>query len=183
MALTERRIAQAKSFDAQPCSESKISDLALGQLDAYRREAVDAETIAANHRPLEQQLASLRLYDPDRHCATHAGMLLVGKNPRFYLPGTSLTEIPSDQAEVSGDLHTVLKELLGRLKLLIKTAMVHINPLQEKLVPNYPEGAVRELFLRLGAGQDTQTGCVKNTKILAWMGSVHQRVSVNLRLS
>lgn len=166
-----------KSFDVQPCSESKISDLALGQLDAYRREAVDAETIAANYSPLEQQLASLRLYDPDRHCATHAGMLLVGKNPRFYLlgayvqylelPGTSLTEIPSDQAEVSGDLHTVLKEFLGRLKLLIKTAMVRINPLQEKLVPNYPEGAVRELFLRLGAGQDTQTGCVKNTKILA----------------
>lgn len=89
------------SFDAQPCSESKIDDLALGQFDAYRRAAVDAETIAANHRPLEQQLASLRLYDPDRHCATHAGLLLVGKNPRFFLPcayvqylelpGTSLT--------------------------------------------------------------------------------------------
>jgi hypothetical protein len=69
------------SFDAQPCAESKIDDLALGQFDAYRREAVDAETIAANHRPLEQQLASLRLYDPARHCATHAGLLLVGKNP------------------------------------------------------------------------------------------------------
>lgn len=56
-ALSERRVALAKSFDAQPCAESKIDDLALGQFDAYRREAVDAETIAANHRPLEQQLA------------------------------------------------------------------------------------------------------------------------------
>lgn len=156
-ALTERRIAQAKSFDAQPCSETKMDDLALGQFDAYRREAVDAETIAANHRPLEQQLASLRLYDPDRGCATNAGMLLVGKNPRFYLPGayvqylelpgTSLTELPSDQAEVSGDLPSVLKELEGRLKLLIKTSMVRISPLQEKLVPNYPEGAIRELLM------------------------------------
>jgi predicted HTH transcriptional regulator len=73
-ALSERRAALAKSFDAQPCSESKIDDLALGKFDAYRREAVDAETIAANHRPLEQQLASLRLYDPDRSCATHAGL-------------------------------------------------------------------------------------------------------------
>lgn len=156
-ALTERRIARAKSFDAQPCSETKMDDLALGQFDAYRREAVDAETIAANHRPLEQQLASLRLYDPDRGCATNAGMLLVGKNPRFYLPGayvqylelpgTSLTELPSDQAEVSGDLPSVLKELEGRLKLLIKTSMVRISPLQEKLVPNYPEGAIRELLM------------------------------------
>jgi ATP-dependent DNA helicase RecG len=60
-ALSERRVAQAKSFDALPCLESKLDDLALGQFDAYRREAVDAETIAANHHPLEQQLASLRL--------------------------------------------------------------------------------------------------------------------------
>lgn len=156
-ALSERRIALAKSFDAQPCAESKIDDLALGQFDAYRREAVDAETIAANHRPLEQQLASLRLYDPDRHCATHAGLLLVGKNPRFFLPGayvqylelpgTSLTELPVDQAEVAGDLQSVLKELLGRLRLVVKTAMVPVNPLQEKLVPNYPEGAIRELLM------------------------------------
>lgn len=156
-ALSERRVALAKSFDAQPCSESKIGDLALGQFDAYRRAAVDAETIAANHRPLEQQLASLRLYDPDRHCATHAGLLLVGKNPRFFmpgayvqyleLPGTSLTELPIDQAEVAGDLQSVLKELLGRLRLVVKTAMVQVNPLQEKLVPNYPEGAIRELLM------------------------------------
>jgi ATP-dependent DNA helicase RecG len=156
-ALSERRIAQAKSFDAQPCPEAKIEDLALGQFDAYRREAVDAETIAANHRPLEQQLASLRLYDPDRHCATHAGLLLVGKNPRYFLPGayvqylelpgTSLTEVPVDQAEVAGDLQSILKELLGRLRLFIKTSMVLVNALQEKLVPNYPEGAVRELLM------------------------------------
>ena len=155
--LSERRIAQAKSFDAQPCTESKIYDLALGQFDNYRREAVDAETIAANHRPIEQQLASLRLYDPDRGCATNAGILLIGKNPRFYLPGayvqylelpnTSLTEIPIDQAEISGDLHSVLKELEGRIKVLIKTSMVRVSPLEESLVFNYPERAVRELLM------------------------------------
>ncbi len=156
-ALTERRVALARSFDAQPCLEARLADLALGQFDAYRREAVDAETIAANHRPIEQQLASLRLYDPERHCATHAGVLLVGKNPRFYLPGayvqylelpgTSLTEIPTDQAEVAGDLHTIVKELQGRLRLLIKTALVKLSALQEKQVPNYPEAAIRELLM------------------------------------
>ena len=146
--LSERRVALAKSFDAQPCLEAKIDDLALGQFDAYRREAVDAETIAANHRPLEQQLASLRLYDPDRGCATHAGLLLVGKNPRFFLPGayvqylelpgTSLTELPVDQAEVAGDLQSVLKELLGRLRLLVKTAMVQVNPFAGKAGAQLP---------------------------------------------
>jgi ATP-dependent DNA helicase RecG len=155
--LTERRMALAKSFDAQPCTESKIEDLALGQFDAYRREAVDADTIAANHRSIEQQLASLRLYDPDRRCATHAGILLVGKNPRFYLPGAyvqylelpgiSLTEVAVDQAEVAGDLYTIVKELEGRLRLLIKTSLVKVSPLQEKQVPNYPVAAIRELLM------------------------------------
>ncbi len=155
--LSERRVAYAKSFDAQPCSESKIDDLALGQFDSYRREAVDPETIAANHRPIEQQLASLRLYDPERGCATNAGMLLIGKNPRFFLPGAyvqylelpnvSLTDEPLDQAEISGDLHTVLKELEGRIRLLVKTSMVQVSVLEEKLVQNYPERALRELLM------------------------------------
>ncbi len=85
--LSECRVALARSFDARACPEATIDDIALGQFDAYRREAVDPETIAANHRPVEQQLASLRLFDPERACPTHAGILLFGKNPRFFLPG------------------------------------------------------------------------------------------------
>lgn len=84
--LTERRVALARSFDARACTESSLEDIALGQFDAYRREAIDPETISANHRPVEQQLASLRLYDPERACPTYAGLLLFGKNPRFFLP-------------------------------------------------------------------------------------------------
>jgi len=115
--LSERRVALARSFDSRPCPEASIDDLAMGQFDAYRREAIDPETIAANQRPIEQQLASLRLYDTERACPTYAGLLLFGKNPCFFLPGayvqylklpgTNLTDMPEDQAEVSGDLHSV----------------------------------------------------------------------------
>ncbi|MDK9717813.1 MAG: putative DNA binding domain-containing protein [Trichlorobacter sp.] len=155
--LTERRVAYARSFDARPCFEAPLDEIALGQFDAYRREAVDPETIAANHRPIELQLASLRLYDPERACLTHAGILLFGKNPRFFLPGayvqylklpgSDLTELPDDQAEISGDLHSVLRELEGRLKLLIHTTMRAVSALEEKLQPDYPEWALRELLM------------------------------------
>lgn len=155
--LSERRVALARSFDARPCQEGTIDDLALGQFDAYRREVVDQETIAANHRPIELQLASLRLFDPERVCPTHAGILLFGKNPRFFLPGSyvqylklpanDLTDLPEDQAEISGDLHSVLRELEGRLKLLIKTSMQPVSTLEEKLLPDYPEWALRELLM------------------------------------
>ena len=155
--LTERRVALARSFDARPCSEATIEDIALGQFDAYRREAVDPETIAANNRNIELQLASLRLYDPEPACPTYAGILLFGKNPRFFLPGayvqylklpgTGLTESPDDQAEISGDLHSLLRELEGRLKLLIQTTMHTVSALEEKLQPDYPEWALRELLM------------------------------------
>ncbi len=155
--LIERRVALAHSFDARPCTEATLDELALGQFDAYRREAIDPETISANHRSVEQQLASLRLYDPTRACPTHAGILLFGKNPRFFLPGayvqylklpgTDLTDVPEDQAEISGDLNSVLRELEGRLRLLIQTTMRAVSALGEKLLPDYPEWALRELLM------------------------------------
>lgn len=155
--LSERRVAVARSFDARPCTETTIDDIALGQFDAYRREAVDLETIAGNHRSVEHQLASLRFYDPVRTCPTHAGILLFGKNPRFFLPGAyvqyirlpgmQLTDLPEDQSEISGDLHTVLHELKVRTKLLIQTRMRSVGTLEEKLLPDYPEWALRELLM------------------------------------
>jgi ATP-dependent DNA helicase RecG len=155
--LTERRVAMARSFDARSCTDSSLDDLALGQFDAYRREAVDAETIAANHRPIVHQLGSLRLFDPDKNCPTYAGLLLIGKNPRFNLPGAyiqylklphnSLTDIPDDQAEISGDLITVLRELDARLRLLITTGLRSDSALHERLIQDYPIGALRELLM------------------------------------
>lgn len=155
--LSERRVAMARSFDARPCVEAVIRDIALGQFDAYRREAVDVETIAANHRSTEQQLASLRLFDPERACPTYAGILLFGKNPRYFLPGayvqylklpgTSLVDVPDDQAEISGDLYSVLHELEARLRLIIQTTMRPVTTLTEKLLPDYPEWALRELLM------------------------------------
>ncbi len=155
--LSERRVARARSFDACPCHEASLDDIALGQFDAYRREAIDPEIIAANNRSVEQQLASLRLYDPELVCPTHAGILLFGKNPRFYLPGAyiqylklpggDLTDVPEDQAEISGDLHSVLKELEGRVRLIIQTTMRRNDGFEERLLPNYPEWALRELLM------------------------------------
>src|SRR6185437_12830644 len=85
--LSERRIHIAKSFDAQPCSGSAVNDLVADLfLTTYRTEAIAADVIAENHRTLEEQLASLRLYDLNRNCPTHAGILLFAKDPLQWLP-------------------------------------------------------------------------------------------------
>ena len=58
-----------------------------------------------------------------------------------------MTEQPDDQAEISGDLHTLLRELEGRIKLLIQTTMRKVSAFEEKLQPDYPEWALRELLM------------------------------------
>lgn len=165
--LSERRVSLARSFDASPCPEARLADLTLALFHAYQQETVAAEVLAANHRNIEEQLAALRFYDLRRDCPTIAGLLLFGKNPRFFLPGAyiqylrlpgvSLTELPVDQAEISGDLFQVLRELEVRLRASITTTLAPVSTLRERQVPNYPEWAVRELLLNAVMHRDYQS--------------------------
>lgn len=180
--LTERRIALARSFDARPCSESTINDLSLGQFEAYRHEAIDPETIAANQRPTEQQLGSLHFFNPERGCPTHAGILLFGKNPRYFLPGAyvqylkfpgnSITDIPENQAEISGDLRAILRELELRTKVLIQKSLRPISGFQEKIFPDYPEWALRELLMNAVMHRNYES----NTPIRFYVFSDHVEI-------
>lgn len=165
--LTERRIAHARSFDASPVGEAALSDLALSQFNAYRQEVVAPDIIDANHRSTEEQLASLRFFDNRHHVPTVAGLLLFGKNPRFYLPGAyvqflllpgkSLTDRPEDQAEVSGDLLGMLRELDARIKANNHTRLESTSTLRETSVSDYPEVAIREILLNAIMHRDYQS--------------------------
>ena len=102
------------TFDAQPCTEAMLPDLSLAIFESYRAQAVDEETIAANHRTIEEQLSSLRFFSHRFGCPTYAGVLLFGKKPRYFLPGhyvqflhfpgTEMTDLPIDQAETPNQL-------------------------------------------------------------------------------
>lgn len=156
--LTERRSVLARTFDSTPCPDANVSDLSIRLFEDYRQQAVAPEVIAANHRDLETQLASLRFFNSKHNCATNAGLILFGKNPRYFLPGNyiqflwfpgnNLTDTPIDQAEISGDLRTVIQELELRLKTINATRLTRVSSsLQEKLLPDYPEWAMRELLM------------------------------------
>jgi ATP-dependent DNA helicase RecG len=155
--LSERRVSSARSFDARPCLDASVADLALGMFDAYRREVVAHEIIAANRRSTEEQLGSLRFLDPKSGCPTMAGIVLFGKNPRYFLPGaylqflklpaTVLTDLPTDQAEIAGDLLSVLRELDTRLRANLPSTLAPVSALREQRVSDYPEWALRELLM------------------------------------
>lgn len=155
--LSERRTARVLTADATPLQEAKLSDLSLALFAAYRQTAIAPQVIESNHRSIEEQLASLRFFDLDRNCPTVAGILMFGTNSRYFLPGayvqylrlagTSLTDAPADEAEISGDMLSVLRELDTRTKVNIHRTFEAVSVLREKTVSNYPEDAVRELML------------------------------------
>jgi ATP-dependent DNA helicase RecG len=165
--LSEKRISHARSYDASPCRDSELKDLALGIFDSYRREAIAPDVIEENHRAIEEQLSSLRFFNPRLKCPTNAGILLFGKNPRYYLPGsyiqylkidgTHLTDPLFDQAEISGDLLSILRELDTRIKSGITTKLIPVTSLKEKAVSDYPEWAIREILMNAVMHRDYQS--------------------------
>ena len=156
--LIERRVSHAKTFDAQPCLGSTLQDLAVPLfLIDYRQQAIAPEVIDENSRPLEQQLASLRLFDLKQRCPTHAGILLFGLDVRRWLPGayiqflrvagSSLAAPITNERELDGDLLTVLRELDALVDAQLAQHPATGSTLRERTVESFPRVAVRELVM------------------------------------
>lgn len=165
--LIEKRVARARTFDMMPVYEAKIEDVSRRMFAEYRAQAVASEVIEANHRSVEQQLASLRLFDVNKNCPTIAGILLFGNNPRFFVfgayiqflrfSGTTMTDMPVDQAEFSGDMRTVLDGLRDKFRSINQMGMQQGEGFQDRLLPDYPEWAIREFLHNAVMHRDYQS--------------------------
>ncbi len=96
-----------KTFDVLPYKGSTLEVISL-ELFKLRNlpSAIDADTLAKNGNDLKSQLASLKFYDSNEDCPIYAGILMFGKNPRFFIPGASFVKY------VSSYPLRALKELL-----------------------------------------------------------------------
>jgi ATP-dependent DNA helicase RecG len=156
--LSERRIDRARTWDARPCSEAALNDLALDLFTlSYRLNAVAYDVVEENDRPLDLQLASLRFYDLKAGHPTNAGVLLFGKDPSSFFAGAYVQYVQysgESQADevlqerrIVGDLLDVLRDL-NRLALEIAEERPVLRPdLSEAAVFDYPPKAMRELFM------------------------------------
>lgn len=165
--LTERRIAHVRTFDLRPCLEASLEDLAPDLFSVYRGHAVAREVIEENHRSLPEQMASLRMFDLRRNCPTNAGVLLFGKDPRFWLrgayvqflrlAGTALSDEVEQEKEFTGDLLTVLRELDLFVDVHLKKRPVSDTTLREQMVADYPKVAIRELLMNAVMHRDYES--------------------------
>ncbi len=156
--LTERRISAVKPFDTQACLGSSLEDLALDLfLNTYRGQAIAREVLDENHRPIEEQMASLRLFDLAKNCPTHAAILLFAKDPLQWLPhayiqfvhfpGKEMDDNPVAQRSFSGDLLSLLRELDGFVRSLPNARTIEVSALREETVYDFPPIAIRELLM------------------------------------
>jgi ATP-dependent DNA helicase RecG len=164
--LSEKRSTFARSFDTQPCYGSKIDDIAIDIFKlTYLPTAIDKETLAENGREIKQQLSSLKFYDLQADVPTNAGILLFGKNPRFYLSSAYVQYVRFVGAdEVSdfdyeyrfdGDLTTQMKIMDEFIKSQIVKRVQH--KLGEEYTTAYPASAVQELLYNAVIHRDYQS--------------------------
>lgn len=153
--LTERRSLLVATWDVHPAPEATLNELSIRIFQEYRLATIAPEVIEANHRTVEEQLAALRFFDLRRARATVAGVLAFGANPRYHLPGAyvqflrfpgkTMTDLPVDQAEIAGDLRTVVEELHGRVRVHNDVSMRNAEGFRDVLQPGWPEWALREV--------------------------------------
>jgi ATP-dependent DNA helicase RecG len=164
-ALSERRASiSGRTWDARPCDEATNDDLALDLFTTYRSYAVERNVVEENHRSVEEQLASLRFFDRRTARPTNAGVLLLGKDPRYFVTGAYIQVVryagdspASDvvmQREIDGDLLSVLRQLDELAKELVAARPIAVSGLREELVFDYPIEALRESLVNVVIHRD-----------------------------
>lgn len=167
--LNEKRSHYARSFDALPCQGSRLQDLSEAFFrTTYLPAAIDSEELEANGRVLEEQMASLKFYDLTAHCPTHAGVLVFGTNPLFYLPGAYIQYVNYSGINLSSDIafdrsfSGALITLLSELDDFVKNQVAHSRPisissLRERQLFDYPIVAIRETLMNAIMHRDYQS--------------------------
>ena len=125
--LNERRKHRDLPFDVQPVPSSTLD--ALDRLvfeQEYLQNAVAPDILAENERSYEQRLAACKMISgADERVPTVLGLLVIGKEPRDWLPGayvqflriggTDLSDLLVDELLIDGPLGQVLRRLDDKL--------------------------------------------------------------------
>lgn len=167
--LSERCAAALPSFDTRPCRGTTLADIDVDTiLSQYLPRAIDSDTLANDHRPIEEQLAALHLYNLQWQCPTYAAVIMFGKRPEYILPGCYLQYVRFrgqntggevlNERRFSGCLYAMLPLLENFIRdAIITKRPVPISVLREKDVYNYPYKALRELLMNAVMHRDYQS--------------------------
>ena len=151
--LHERRLAADQPYDLTPVWSASIEHLDLDFIrSVYLPSAVHEDILAANHRSLEKQLASLRLAVHDR--PARGALITMGADPQRWsaggyiqfvrFAGRELAEPILDQKVLTGRVDDLLRALEEIIRLNIQVRL-DLSGSRHVELPDYPFVALREL--------------------------------------
>jgi ATP-dependent DNA helicase RecG len=153
--LTEKQVWQNLTFDARPCVDASLDDLDLHRFETeYVPSATSPEIRRENGRSTEEKLRALRLITRDGQ-PTNAALLLLGKEPREYLPGAyiqflrldgpKLVDRILDQKEIGGTVPDQVRQIEELMRLNLRTPTA-IGGGRRREQPDYPTEALEQLI-------------------------------------
>lgn len=167
--LFERRTSYMATFDAMPCFGATIKDIDVEYIkNKYLPQIIDEDVLLSDTRSIQEQLASIHLYDLNHNCPTNAAIILFGNNPLYFMHGCYVQYVHFagkdkgceiiNERQIKGSLCTMLPELENFVKNAVVTARpIPISMLREKTVLNYPDLALRELLMNACMHRDYQS--------------------------
>lgn len=157
--LNERRRTTAgRSFDSEAISTASVSDLNVRYFeDSYLPSVIAREILQMNGRTIEEKLITSRMAMGIEQCyPTVAGLLTLGYSPQDWLAGANVQFVRyvgqehggdvSDQALMTGNLETVIRQTEEKIKANIQTPTNISNQDVEHRYPDYPLAALQQLF-------------------------------------
>jgi ATP-dependent DNA helicase RecG len=155
--LAERRQAGNLPFDARPVTSSTIADLDVTRFrEEILPQLVADDVLRENGRPVQQQLASLRLVASPGFQPTPTGLLLTGYDPEAHLPGayvqflrfagTQLSDPILSEHRVSGTIQDVVLEVEEILRANIDTVVQFEGLAREQRKSSVPFEALQQLL-------------------------------------
>jgi ATP-dependent DNA helicase RecG len=157
--LTERRLSNIRTFDAMPCLGTSIANLDVSLVKKeFLPKAVAEEVLAADKRPIEEQLSSLGFYDLRYNCPTCGAVILFGLNPERYIHGSYVQYVRFKGKDKAGDILNEFKfsgnlcRTLIKIDNFIETSVaakrpIPVSVLREETFSKYPYWATRELLM------------------------------------
>lgn len=154
--LLEKKVWSVLEPDAQPVPGASLDELDLVRFRIeYLPSAVSPQVIEENNRPLKQQLMGQGLVFRDGTTPTRTGLLVIGIEPRRWIPGAYVqfrrvngrdnADDTIDQEEIGGTVLDQVRRTEEILDINIRAPLV-ITGDRHQSRPTYPLEALKQVI-------------------------------------
>ena len=157
--LFEKRTSRMLTFDALPCFDATIDDIDVAAFrQTYLPKAFPDDVLRTDTRTVEQQMQALGYFNVRYNCPTFAGVIMFGKRPELFLPGSYVQYVRFSGTNRAGEIKSEYKfagnlvKILSQLDTFVDATITNRRPipvsaLREEIVVDYPHWATRELLM------------------------------------